>query len=70
VAHFHDTERCTSAVWHPEKRCTRTAHRIATLGCVPRQTRELPVILWPFELSSRIEARIRGRLHRTGRLPL
>lgn len=51
-------------------RCARCGHRRGTRASPPRQTRELPVILWPFEIVSRIEARIRGWLARKGRLPL
>jgi hypothetical protein len=54
--------------WVPDWRSTRTGHRTGPEP--PGQTRDLPVILWPFEVISRIEARVRGRLDRAGRLPL
>lgn len=57
AGHVHGPD-CT---WHPEPRCTRTRHRIARDGIPPRQTRELPVLLWPFELTARIEAWLRRR---------
>jgi hypothetical protein len=54
-------------VWLPEPRSTSTGHRIAgTDGNPPQQTRELPWRLWPFELLSRVEARLRGRLRARG----
>ena len=57
--------------WTAAPRCTGCGHRQADAnGTPPRQTRELPAVLWPFEVAGRIEARIRGRLARTGRLPL
>jgi hypothetical protein len=47
--------------WQPEPRCTRTGHRVARDGVPPRQTRELPALLWPFEVAGRLEARLRRR---------
>jgi hypothetical protein len=55
-------------IWVPDWRITGNGHRAGPEP--PVATRELPVILWPFELTGRLEARIRGRLDRTGRLPL
>ncbi len=54
--------------WRPDDRCTACTHRTGRDSRAARQTRELPVILWPFEVAGRIEARIRGRLARRGRL--
>jgi len=55
--------------WVPDARCTACGHRTGNCsGDAPRQTRELPAILWPFEIAGRLEARIRGRLARKGRL--
>jgi hypothetical protein len=58
-------EHGPDCAWQPEPRCTRTGHRIARDGVPPRQTRELPVLLWPFELAGRIEARLRQRYMKT-----
>jgi len=65
MKHVHGAAR-----WKPEPRCAGCGHRVMREGIPPRQTRELPAVLWPFEVAGRIEARIRGRLARTGRLPL
>jgi hypothetical protein len=59
--------------WTAAPRCTgpHCGHRQAAApGQPPRQTRELPAVLWPFEIAGRIEARVRGWLARAGRLPL
>ena len=62
--------------WTAAPRCTGCGHRQADAnGTPPRQTREYlrSPWTWPltaFEVAGRIEARIRGRLARTGRLPL
>lgn len=53
---------CHSAPWKPDTRCTGCGHRIASSGNGPCRTRELPVLLWPFELAARIEARLRRKL--------
>lgn len=56
----------------PDWRCTKRGcgHRVCEADGTtpPRQTRELHPALWPFELISRAEARLRGRLARKGRL--
>jgi hypothetical protein len=55
--------------WNADARCTDCGHRTYTsFGEPVRNTRELPAILWPFELTARLEARIRGHLARRGRL--
>lgn len=67
------TWNCThrTLYWTAAPRCTSCGHRQAdAAGRAPRQTRELPAVLWPFEIAGRIEARIRGRLSQKGRLPL
>lgn len=57
--------------WNPAPRCAGCGHRQAdSLNRPPARTRELPAVLWPFEIASRIEARLRGRLARRGKLPL
>lgn len=61
--HVHGTR------WEPEPRCTGCGHRVMHLGRAPRETRTLPAVLWPFEIAARIEALLRGRLTRSGRLP-
>ena len=68
--HTHDGIACDGEVWFAEGRCVKAAHRIETAGRAPCQTRSLPPVLWPFEIAGRIEARLRGWLHRNGRLPL
>lgn len=62
--------------WRPEPRCTACGHRVAApeAGPRPRQTREhlRSPWTWPlaaFEITGRAEARWRGWLLRTGRLP-
>jgi hypothetical protein len=70
MMHRHESGPCDGAVWAPERRCTVTSHRITTAAHTPHPARELPVILWPFEITARIEARLRGWLHLSGRLPL
>lgn len=50
-------------------RCTQCGHRQPCCGEPPEATRELPAVLWPFEISGRAEAVIRGHLIRKGRLP-
>ena len=53
--------------WNPDARCTGCGHRTFTRwDGIPAATRELPVILWPFELAARAEARLRGLLARKG----
>jgi hypothetical protein len=54
--------------WNPEPRCVRCGHRVPRDGARPRRTRDLPVVLWPFELAARAEAVIRGSLLRKGKL--
>lgn len=56
--------------WHAEPRCTGCGHRVMREGVRPRQTSELPWVLWPFEIAGRIEAVVRGRLAKRGKLPL
>jgi hypothetical protein len=70
MEHVHLSSR-----WHAEPRCTGCGHRVMHEGARPAGTREFlrspwtwPLVL--FEITGRIEARIRGRLNRTGRLPL
>lgn len=76
-AHFHAEEPgrpCEGEIWQPEPRCLRAAHRVAGPdGTPPRQTREYlrSFRTWPlalFEITSRMEARLRGSLRRRGLL--
>lgn len=60
--------------WTAAPRCTACGHRIDQDGVLPRQTREYlrSPWTWPlviFELAGRGEARLRGRLQRSGRQP-
>ena len=58
----HDCDH-QAPYWAADARCTRCGHRTFTRwDGIPAPTRELPAILWPFELAARIEARLRGWL--------
>jgi hypothetical protein len=50
-------------------RCTWCGHRQPCCGEPPAATRDLPPVLWPFELAGRAEAIVRGHLIRRGKLP-
>lgn len=64
----HCEHRCHTW-WIPAPRCFGCGHRVPGPDeTAPRQTRELPAVLWPFELAARGEARLRGYLIRKGRL--
>lgn len=65
-----------SPYWNADTRCSACGHRTVTSRSeLPRRTREYlrspwtwPLIL--FEITGRLEARLRGNLAREGKLPL